>query len=84
MLNFHSRTDEEKEKIGPIVPKSQPPPPPPPKPAPPPQIPINMPKTMPQPPRLPNSQPPMPLMSQPQRLMMISTPRPPMNVIGEL
>jgi hypothetical protein len=43
-----------------------------------------MPKTMPQPPRLPNSQPPMPLMSQPQRLMMISTPRPPMNVIGEL
>lgn len=75
-------TDEEKEKIGPIVPKSQPPPPPPPKPAPPPQIPISMPKSMPQPPRLPNSQPPMPLMSQPQRLMMISTPRPPMNVIG--
>ncbi|XP_063430548.1 splicing factor 3A subunit 1-like [Mytilus trossulus] len=77
--------DEEKEKIGPTVPKVQPPPPPPPsKPAPPPQPPMNMHKSMAQPPlpRLPMSAPPMPLMNQPQRLMMISTPRPPMNVIG--
>lgn len=78
---FLCRQDEEKEKIGPNIPKN---PPPPPKVAPPPPPMAKQAKPPPPPPQSTGSLNPAPLMSQtvPQRPgLMVLPPRPPMPIV---
>lgn len=77
---FLPRQDEEKEKIGPNIPKN---PPPPPKNAPPPPPMSKQSKPPPPPPHSSAQLNPAPLMSQtvPQRPLMVLPPRPPMPIV---
>ena len=84
---FYFRPDEEKEKIGPAIPKNAPPPPPP-KSNPPP-LPMSKPAPVPSQPRPPPPPPqsqPTPMAAIPQPVqqrpaMMVLPPRPPMSLV---